>query len=310
MDISVVVPVYNVERFLDNCIKSIIKQDFKGNYEVICVNDGSTDDSLKILESYKMENANLIIIDQENKGLSGARNVGLMVSKGKYVMFLDSDDSFKHNGVLTLMYSQVEECNLDFVIADFEYDYEDKNKNYRIKRNKAIKNQIMSGKDFYDIGLKTKSIMSVVWNKLYRREFLIDNNLYFMENILYEDMEFTPKAYYLANKVKYIDQVIIMYKQREGSIMSKNNILRINDYFLIADSLCNFNKNYNSRTLLDSELYIYITMIKKLKYVKDRNLIIDYKLKLKAIGIASRLLRSNRLKYKLFGLYTYLIIQS
>lgn len=306
MDISIIVPVYNVEKYLNCCIDSLLNQNFKGEYEIICVNDGSTDGSLQILQSYKEISKKVVIIDQKNKGLSGARNTGLKKAKGKYVMFLDSDDYLKHSEVLSLMYNEIEKNDLDFVIADFEYDYEDKKKNYRKQRDGSIKNKIMNGKDFYDLGIKTKSIMSVVWNKLYKRKFLIENNLYFVEGIIYEDMEFTPKVYYLADKVKYIDEVIIMYRQREGSIMNNNNINKLNDYFVIADSLREFNKKFNSKTLLNSELYIYVTVIRKLKYIEDKKTKDMYKLKLKERSVVSKLMMSNKLKYKLFGIMHFL----
>lgn len=302
MDISIIVPVYNVENYLKECLDSILTQSFSGSCEIVCVNDGSTDNSLEILKLYKEITKNIVIIDQKNKGLSGARNTGLKNAKGKYVMFLDSDDYLKNNNVLSLLYDEIEKYDLDFVIADFEYVYEDKGKNYRIKRNERIKNRVMMGIELYDIGIKTKSIMSVVWNKLYKRAFLEKNDLHFYEGIIYEDMEFTPRAYYLANRVKYIDEVIVMYRQREGSIMSNNHINRLDDYIVVAESLSFFNKNYNSKILYNSALYMYVNLINKLKYLEDENEISRIKNKLREKRVISKFMRSNKLKYKLFGL--------
>lgn len=301
--VSVIVPVYNVELYLKECIDSLLNQDFKGKYEVICVNDGSTDNSLEILKEYEVKSDKIVLIDQKNKGLSGARNTGFKNAKGKYIMFLDSDDYFKHNKVLSLLYNEIEKDNLDFVVADFEYSYEDKNKNYKIKRNPGIKNQVMTGKDFYDLGIKTKSIMSVVWNKLYKKEFLEKNNLYFYEGIIYEDMEFTPRAYYKAEKVKYIDETIIMYRQREGSIMSSGvNPNRLGDYLVIANSLNAFNQNYNSRTIHNSELYVYVSLLRKLRHVEDKKQVQGFRIKVKDAGLFRKCMKSNRLKYKMFGM--------
>jgi glycosyltransferase involved in cell wall biosynthesis len=300
MDISIIVPVYNVEKYLKCCLDSLINQKFEGQYEIICVNDGSTDNSLEILKEYKRNNPKITVINQENRGLGGARNTGIKNAKGKYIIFVDSDDYLKNNNGLTLMYNEAEKENLDIIVADFEYDFEDKNKNYRKRRNECIKSKVMTGREFYDLGIKTKSIMSVVWNKLYRRDFIIKNNLFFIEGVLYEDMEFTPKAYYLAERVKYIDKVIYMYRQREGSIMSNKNVNRIDDYFIIADSLNEFNKKFNSYTLLQAELYIYVTIIRKLKYIDDTDVKNSYKLKLRKRNIQSKFLYSNKLKYKIF----------
>lgn len=302
MDISIIVPVYNVENYLKECLNSLLNQDFDGEYEIVCVNDGSTDNSLIILKEYEKLNDKIVLIDQENKGLSGARNSGLKNAKGNYIMFLDSDDYLKNEKVLPLLYEEVEKNSLDFVVADFEYDYEDKSKNYRIKRSDRIKNKVMNGREFYDLGIKTKSIMSIVVNKLYRRDFLIKNNICFLENAIYEDMEFTPKVYYLANKVKYIDEVIYMYRQREGSITSNININNLDSYLIVGESLNQFNKNYKSNVLHNSELYMYINLIKKLKFLEDKNQINDLKQELKKRNIVSKFMKSNKFKYKVFGL--------
>lgn len=302
MDISIIVPVYNVEAYLKECLNSLLNQDFNGEYEIVCVNDGSTDNSLKILKEYEQINDKIVLIDQKNKGLSGARNTGFKNAKGKYIMFLDSDDYLKHNKVTSLLYEEVEKNSLDFVVADFEYDYEEKSKNYRIKRTDKIKNKVMNGREFYDLGIKSKSIMSVVWNKLYRRDFLEKNNLKFYEGIIYEDMEFTPRAYYLANRVKYIDEVVVMYRQREGSIMSSVNVKKLDNYFVVAESINKFNKDYNSPILHNSELYMYVTLIRKLKYLEDKREVIKFKDKLKERNVVSKFMKSNKFKYKVFGL--------
>ncbi|MGI6371842.1 MAG: glycosyltransferase [Caldicoprobacterales bacterium] len=306
MDISIVVPVYNVEKYLKECINSLLEQDFRGQYEIICVNDGSTDSSLQVLKEYEKSNEKIVLINQKNKGLSAARNTGLKNAKGKYVMFIDSDDYLKNPKVLSLLYDEIEKNDLDFVVADFEYDYEEKVKNYRIKRSQAIKNKIMIGRDFYDLGIKTKSIMSVVWNKLYKKEFLEKNNLFFYEGIFYEDMEFTPRVYYLAKRVKYVDEVIIMYRQREGSITSNINAEKLDSYLAVAESLNQFNKNYNSESLNNSELYTYVKLIRQLRYIKDKDEIELIKSKLKKRRVVYKLMKSNKMKYKVFG-FLYLL---
>lgn len=300
MDISIILPIYNVEQYLDKCINSVLNQQFDGEYEIICINDGSTDRSLEILNTFK-NSENVIIINQKNQGLSYARNIGLKNARGKYVMFLDSDDYLKHNSVLTILFNEMEKYELDFVIADFEYDYKDKSMNQVIKRHDILKNRVFKGEEFYNLGIKYKSIMSVVWNKLYAREFLIKNNLFFLEGVLYEDMEFTPKVFYSANRVKYIEEVIIMYTQRTGSIMNKK-VVRYEDYFRIADSLSNFNKNINSKTILNAELYMYILLIRNLMKEKDKNVKVVNQKKMNDRKVKSKFLSSNNFKYKLIGI--------
>ncbi len=300
MEISIIVPVFNVEKYLSCCLDSLINQNFKKKYEIICINDGSTDSSLDILKRYQ-NYEKVSIIDQKNKGLSSARNTGIKYAKGKYIMFIDSDDYLKNENVLSLMYNEAEKNELDITIANFEYDFEDKRKNYTKERHSCIKNKVMSGKKFYDLAIKKKSIMSVVWNKLYKREFLLKNNLFFLEGVLYEDMEFTPKAFYLAEKVKYIDEVIYMYRQREGSITSNKNINRLDDYFIIGESLSKFNQKYNSKSILQAELYLYVTLIRKLRYVKEKKIKKQYWSIIKKKGIPLKFLKSNNVKYKIFG---------
>lgn len=308
MDISVVVPIYNVEKYLRACLDSLINQDFLGSYEIICINDGSTDKSLKILKEYEKNHSIIKVISQENKGLSATRNIGIKSAAGKYIFFIDSDDYFTHANVLGKMFEEAETNQLDILVADFEFVYENQIKNYRIKRDECIKNKIMKGTDFYEIGRKKKSLRSIVVNKMYKRELLIKNNLFFIEGILHEDMEFTPRVYQFAERVKYIDEVIYAYRQREGSIMNKSrkNIRYINDYFKISDSLSKFNEMHRSRAIFEQELYIYLNILRKFKYLDDKstqNLCIS---ELKEREVIKKFLKSADIKYKLYGIYIFL----
>jgi len=311
MDISVIVPVYNVEMYLKDCLDSILNQDFKGSYEIICVNDGSTDNSLSILEDYKANSNDVVVITQKNKGLSGARNTGIKSAKGKYLFFLDSDDFLTEKDVLTTLYNECEKDKLNVLVADFEFKYEDEKKNHRIDRKEVIKNRIMDGKEFYELGRKTKSIRSVVWNKLYKREMFADNNLIFMEGILHEDMEFTPRMYQYAKRVKYIDKVIIGYRQREGSIMnmSSKNIKSIDDLFIIADSLNSFNMKYKSKAIYGQENFIYLSILRKMKNIEDSGIKEKYCNMLKERKMVSKFIKSDEIKYIGFGiLYFFKIV--
>lgn len=309
MDISIIIPCYNVEDYLEQCLTSLVNQQTKKEYEILCINDGSTDNTLKIIQNYGDKYKNLKIIDQDNKGLSGARNIGLRQARGKYIMFIDSDDYLIREDALEILYNTAETQQLDFVIADFEYDFQDKNKNYKIKRKQVIKDKVISGKEMYDIGISTKSILSVVWNKLYRRDFLIDNNLFFLEGIVYEDIEFTPKAYYLAKKVFFVDKCIYAYRQREGSIMHSKKQIRVKDYFIILKSLSEFNKRYKSKSINLLKAFICKEIFIELKRVEKREDLIDYYNSI----ITSNEFRDNIItspvKYKLYLLLNLLYIK-
>lgn len=272
LDISIIIPVYNVEYYLEDCLNSLINQEFKGEIEMICVNDGSTDGSLDILNRYIELDPRIIVISQDNAGLSAARNTGLKHAKGKFLMFIDSDDSLKHNNSLSKMFYAAEQEETDILIADFEFDYEDKTKNHIIQRDPSIINKRMSGKEYLDKEIKKKCFNPVVWNKLYNRNFLENNNLFFLEGVLYEDNEFTPRALYLAESVRHISDVVYLYRQRTNSIMNTNgNINRIGDYLLVADSLKKFNTSYQSSSVLNIELLVYLTVLRTIKVIEDND---------------------------------------
>lgn len=299
MDISLIVPVYNVDMYLEDCLNSLITQKFKGSYEIICINDGSTDDSLRILQKYKMLDPRIIVQSQENQGLSASRNNGLEFASGKYVMFIDSDDYLSDDDVLTNLFLEAEQGQLDILIADFIFDYPDKSQNKNLKRDPVLKNKFFLGRDFYDLAMKKKSLKPMVWNKLYLKSFLLNNSLFFLEGTLYEDNDFTVRALYLANKVKYIDRVVYMYRQRNGSIMNSDKIV-LKDFFVIADSINSFNKKYRSPYLHNAELYMYIPVINQIKKVSiEKQKWIRQELIKR--DVVKKFLLSNRLKCKIFS---------
>lgn len=200
LDISIIIPVYNVEYYLEDCLNSLINQEFKGEIEMICVNDGSTDGSLDILNRYIELDPRIIVISQDNAGLSAARNTGLKHAKGKFLMFIDSDDSLKHNNSLSKMFYAAEQEETDILIADFEFDYEDKTKNHIIQRDPSIINKRMSGKEYLDKEIKKKCFNPVVWNKLYNRNFLENNNLFFWKVFYTKIMNLHQEHYIWLNQ--------------------------------------------------------------------------------------------------------------
>lgn len=301
IDISVIVPVYNVEKYISKCLDSLLFQKTNLIYEILCINDGSTDNSYEILKRYSEKFEQVILINQENRGLSFSRNIGIKNSRGKYIMFVDSDDYLFDDNVFELMYRECEENDLDFAFANFNYEFNDNNKNFEIKRHKNFKNKVMKGKEIFKIGFKTKSIMSVVWNKLYRKSFIIENNLFFIEGIYYEDMEFTPKVFFLANKVKHIDKLIYVYVQREGSIMNKTyKEVRVSDYLEILYSLYNFNVNYNDIGIKHAYNYILKKIFDELLDIENINELSFYYDDLKKNELLKTLIRDSSLKYRVY----------
>ena len=170
--ISIVVPVYNTEQYLDECLQSILKQTIIENIELICVNDGSSDNSLEILNLYKEKFPNMIIIDQKNSGAPTARNNGLRVATGEYVYFIDSDDYIINDNCLNELYNVAKKAFLDIL-----------NFNHLILKNNSLKkvsikrenNKIYTGKEYISTAEKG-NITNPPWDKLLKRSYLKEIN--------------------------------------------------------------------------------------------------------------------------------------
>ncbi len=206
--VSVIIPVYNVEKYLSKCLDSVIDQTLK-EIEIIVVNDGSTDCCFDIIKKYQKKDKRIIYLEQENQGQGSARNKGLKKASGEYITFVDSDDFIELN-MLELMYNQAINDESDMVICDY----------YRIKEE--IKEKCCA---FYTKGngVLENCILNTsgpCW-KLIKRSLIIDNNLYFPEQIIYEDYAIVPIYVLFAEKVSYLDQALYNYLIRSGSTMTQ-----------------------------------------------------------------------------------------
>lgn len=236
MKFSIIVPVYNVKQYLEQCLESLQAQDYKG-YEVICVNDGSTDGSREILKAWESRMPQMRVIDRENGGLSAARNTGLQVAVGDYVLFVDSDDWVEPNMLNRL----TAECNGTDMIC-FACRRTDN------EATDALPEEQTSGWDYYNRhALEARVVPFVcVWQRCYRRQFLLDNGLRFREGILHEDNEFTPRACLGAKSVKVIPDVLYNYRVRPGSIMTTRGLRSKECLILIGNELSDlFSKETN-----------------------------------------------------------------
>lgn len=240
IELSIVVPIYNVEQYLEKCLNSLYKLKIKK--EIILVNDESPDNSYLIIEKYqKMFPKETIVINQKNMGLSGARNSGLKVATGEYIAFIDSDD-FVDTDRYEEFFKQGKDDNLDIMIGNY-YEY---NKNLPLKLCKKDKKlsdfNVVDGKKFFNNSIKLKSFYEVIWINIYNRKFLLKNNLFFEVGLFHEDCLFTPQALSKAKRVKYFDIPFYYYRQREGSIMSTRNNKNIKDKIKIIEKLIDLNK--------------------------------------------------------------------
>lgn len=233
--LSIVIPIYNVEEYLRECLESIYRLNIKK--EIILVNDESKDNSYKIIEEYKNRfPKETIVINQKNKGLSGARNSGLEKAKGEYIAFIDSDDFIRTNEYENF-FKKGENKKLDIIIGNhLKYD---KNKKIdSFKENKKIDYLgVIDGKSFFEKSIKYNNFKEEVWDDIYNRKFLLENKLKFKEKLLHEDTLFFIQALNKAKKVEYTNTIIYMYRQREGSIMSTQTLRNSQHKIFIIEDL-------------------------------------------------------------------------
>ena len=229
MKLSIIVPVYNVERYLGRCIESLLETEGIGNIEIILVDDGSTDGSGRIADEYAAEHPFIRVIRKTNEGPSAARNAGLKEACGEYVFFCDSDDEV-YPDRLAAVIRQSESIDADIILWDAEV-FDDisgaadhKESVYYVHRGLNENNGIITGKQV--IGKQIDAceyFPATVWFGLHRRRFLLDADLLFEEGILHEDELWAIKAILLAQRVKYIPKVVYRYRIHTGSVTAPDD---------------------------------------------------------------------------------------
>ncbi len=273
--VSVIIPIYNVEKYIEQCMESVVNQTLK-DIEIIIVNDGTKDNSMKIIEKY-LSDSRVIVINKENGGLSSARNTGLKIANGEYIYFIDSDD-FIELTMLEELYNNSEKA--DIVFSDIIF-YDDKTKSKKYSEIKlSFEKKLDKGSYFLD------TIPIVVWNKIYRNEYLKKLGLTFIEGIIYEDNDFTVKAVFQANKVKYVKNFHYYYRiNRDGSIMANSkkwkeekknkegNLLKINSQKAVIEDIEKFyqelEKIINSYEKIILKLFELDYIVELLEISKD-----------------------------------------
>lgn len=265
--ISVVVPVYNVEKYLRECLDSLANQTFE-DFEVICVNDGSDDSSPDILEEYASEDERFKIVSQENKGLSGARNTGMNYIKGRYLLFLDSDDWLELNA-LELLYNHANALNSEMVIFPYRY-FNQETKQY--EENDFTKlNMFDSSVD--NKNFNYKNIPETVFRiphesiKLYDVKTLKKLAVKFPEGLNYEDAYFFYKIFFKLNKVSIIRTPIYNYRIRNDSICTTGTEKSF-DIFKILTSIENFLKEDEIYESFKDEFILFTVINLKFVYLR------------------------------------------
>ena len=266
--ISVIMPVYNVEDYIEESLNSLLNQTLLDDIEVIMVDDGSIDNSRYIIEKYALDYENFHAYHKKNEGPGIARNFGIKKAKGEYIHFLDADDYIAPDAYERLYNS----CDgQDFIVGNFV-----RFTNYNLNESELFKKGLsrISG-DETDIDIVQYPNLvwdSVVWNKLYKREFLLDNSIEFPDkNILYEDMYFSLKCYLQASSVRYLNKLIYFWRYRKNhtSITQKLLFETFNDRLEILNLLKKILLEHNAPDELFEEAYLKWLNLDLMKYIPE-----------------------------------------
>ena len=224
VEISVVVPAYNAVDYLDEAITSIIDQSFK-DLEIICVDDGSTDDTLERLEEYASRDSRIQVFHQENQGPGGATNTGISKASGKYIYLMDADDALDLNA-LEELHNIMEERDLDFVIFKaINYD-QDTDSYYEIDYYTMPKLYECVGDSVFnwrDLGSKIFKISVTPWSKLYRHEFVKESGAKFPMNLIYQDNIFFYQILFSADRIYFYDKFLYKRRVHSKSLVNSHN---------------------------------------------------------------------------------------
>lgn len=290
--ISVIIPIYKVEDYLEECLKSVVNQTFK-DIEIICVDDCGMDNSIKIAEKFAQnDNRFKILYHKKNKGLGPARNTGMKEATGEYIFFLDSDDYLKED-ILEKLYNKIKETNSDIVVSN-SYTFTNEKDEYTLNRIIDLNRWLNTDKESFVTVNKQNFIDSVTkipctaWGKLYSRSFISENNLEFIDNnVIHEDNGFWIKCCTNFPKIYRITDIGVMYRIRKNAItteidIKKNKAKKYKHMKMVLANTLNYIKNnyptdlynYFKNQIKNSptyQKYYYIQIPLILKYCWSKN---------------------------------------
>ncbi|MGP1513858.1 MAG: glycosyltransferase family 2 protein [Gemella haemolysans] len=263
--ISIIVPIYNVEEYLEDCLNSILSQTYN-DYEVIMVNDGTTDNSVKIAERYTSKDRRFTLINQENKGLSGARNTALKYSKGEYICFLDSDDKLCDTFLEVCMKNMADDVDIvetgrHYITGASRGD----NIEYIEKYNESEEVDVITSKNILFEKLGKGDIYNSVFPRVVRRTLIDDD--FFPEGLIFEDLATTPIMLDNVRKFVKINKALFLYRVRENSITTNKFSVKSLDIFKVCDIVEDYFLKNKNDMILNS---IYLLLF--------RNITFQYKL--------------------------------
>jgi len=276
VELSIIIPLYNARTYIKECINSILCLK-NVEFELIIIDDGSTDDSPEIVKAYEVKN--IRYIHQQNSGPACARNRGLQEAIGDYVIFFDADD-FIDSQAFYRFFQQAKKLDIDIAIGDGVYIYESGQK--RFARNGLPSDIVTDGFSIMGLMQKHRCFRTEVWNHLFRREFLLgyglrlDTTKYFGN----EDVDFIPRCYIKAKKTVYINEAFYMYRQLGSSLSKIVAIEKINDYHSIITSFQSLSLRYDGvqKDILKRMIYdLYFDMFKSCKSVQCSSFVDGFK---------------------------------
>lgn len=277
--LSIVVAVYNVERYIRDCIESIYRQGLNDNdFEVILVNDGTEDNSMYVIKDEICLHNNVTIINQENSGSSVAWNNGIANAKGEYILIVDADDMLIE-GKLKSLLEKAFETNADIVIADYveldDGDFTQFNVSSLATGDTTISFQEKTGEEL--LLHDHDPSQCYVWRKLYKKQFLMDNHLSFISGIRFQDIPFTSECYILADKCVKASQPLYIYRKRNIKSSHNSDIKKCHDNAIAIAKTWELISRYHLigeiRVKLEDNIYINFTNFSR----RVSHLIIDYK---------------------------------
>ena len=288
MLVSVIIPVYNVEKYLNKCITSVLNQSYR-NIEIILVNDGSTDKSLEICKYFQSTDSRVKVVDKKNGGLSSARNIGLKEAIGDYVLFLDSDDYYDDMDGINQLVLSLNKEKVD--VLNFYYK--------KYFEESEVFQKVFSGvniEELYSLSSYSERLLCLIMNfhyiasacnKLIKRKLLIDNNLFFEDGLLSEDIEWTLKLALCSKNIGIQNLDFYVYRQRENSITHTVSDKHIHDLFYILENLLSIVDGVSDDKLKEASYYYiayqYGTLLVNVHYASKESRKKYYK-KIKALS--------------------------
>lgn len=309
MFFSVILPIYNVEKYLAECVDSILAQTFT-DFELILVNDGSKDSSGEICDKYAKKDARVKVIHKENGGLSDARNFGTDAACGDYVVYVDSDDYITETSFLQDVKNKVDATGSDVVLYKYAKYYDDISKLDKCTFSLDFAADISDSEQLLYELVRRDAYYGMAWVKAFRRSLVTQNGIAFEKGLLGEDMDWYFSLVLCANTYAAIDKSYIAYRQRSGSITSSHKLKNLTDFIYIlekwSDQIKNADISEKKRAALMGALAKYYSNLLIIyARLKDKSKK-EYKARIKALSylldfsLSARPLKMKK-TYKLLG---------